>query len=434
MNKVIYKYLELIILIVFLLAVFLIKLPPLYFLSIPSKLYTTHVIAKLIIIGAPLYLLTNNKIRKNIQNNKVIKFPLFYLLTQSVSIIVASDVFLFLKDYQNLLASFLLFIIAFVFAQKKDYANFINKFIILVGVIIIIIDLIFYLFSNQFIFITKNFIQIEAFSLYVFNLQRGRYNLYLNTELFLPFFINFLLLSKQDLLKKMMGTIAIILTIFLAFVSNFRHRIIFLIFVIFFYGFFLLVKRKAKNLKAVVAFLSISLLGLLFSLLIVRNYYQWDIVDRLLLQDQTEDVQTINLRINNYKQSIELLLTSPFIGVGLGNYKIYVENRAKHLVINKLQNDVYTASIQDPHSIISKTAGETGIIGLFGLIIMILFFLRRDLYFLKKGITPNIFAYVISFWGLFILSLITPSITIFRGGWMWFIRGILEGHYIQNNK
>ena len=34
---------------------------------------------------------------------------------------------------------------------------------------------------------------------------------------------------------------------------------------------------------------------------------------------------------------------------------------------------------------------------------------------------------MISFWGLFLLSLITPSITIFRGGWMWFMRGLIEG-------
>ena len=55
--------------------------------------------------------------------------------------------------------------------------------------------------------------------------------------------------------------------------------------------------------------------------------------------------------------------------------------------------------------------------------------IRRDWVLIKTSKSFEIFAYIVAFWGLFMLSIFTPSITLFRGGWMWFIRGCLEGQH-----
>lgn len=414
----------------FLVAIFTIKLPPIFITPIPSTLFTSHIIAKILITILALFLFINPHNRKNILNkNSILTVTLFYFITQSASVVKATDQFLFLKDYHSLIISLLLLYVAFIFGKNSKCWIKINRLIVIMGFIVISIDFLFYLFPTQFMSLVGDFLQKELVTLYSFNLQRGRYNLYLNTELFIPFFINMIILSDKNKLGRLIGAISTFLIIYLTFVSNFRHRLLFLVVVVIFYSLFLFINRHKVNLKRIVPIFFVVLIsGVIVSFFLVRTFSQQDIVNRLFLEDETEDISSINLRIDNFNKSIELIKSSPFFGVGLGNYQLYAENK-KWLINNQLSKDFYSGTRQESHSIISKTIGETGLLGLLGLSVMVIFFLRRDWIFIKKNSSFKIFAYIVTFWGFFILSLITPSITLFRGGWMWLVRGILEGRY-----
>lgn len=421
-----YKNLVNIALMFLFIAVFLIKLPPLYIFSTPSRLFTTHVLAKIILMGIFIYLFLNIKTRKKITKNNAMRVLLIYFISQSISIISANDVILFLKDYQNLISSLVLFVTAFVLLQTQRYKRILFGFIVSTGIFIVGLDFIFYLFPNQTLSIVNELIQKEVLEYYTYNLQRGRYNLYLNTELFLPFFITAFLFFTKDKLSKTSLSLTIFLTIFLTFVSNFRHRLLFLLFVLISYGIFLWVKRAIKLKQITIIFFLFVLTSIISSLLFVRTFYERSIINRVFLEDETEDINSLRWRANNLRRSIDLAISSPFFGIGLGNYQKYAEDMSKFKIKYRARGKFFLETPTDPHNIISKTISETGIVGFMGLIIMIIFFLSRDILLLKRNTAAYIVPYIISFWGLFILSLITPSITIFRGGWMWFLRGIIE--------
>ncbi|MEK7597042.1 MAG: O-antigen ligase family protein [Patescibacteria group bacterium] len=414
-------------LISFLLVMFLIKIPPFYISPFATKFLTSHVLAKLILGALFIYFILDTKIRTKL-NKKVLIFPLLFFLSQSLSLIAARDIYFFLKDYQNIIFSLLILILGFIYGQNKKNKEIIYNFIFTIGILIITLDFVYFLFASQFLSFISIFVQKEALPVYIVNLERGRYNLYLNTELFLPFFIGAFLFTKQNK-NKILFSIAIFLIIFLSFVSNFRHRLLFLMFALISYG-FLIVKNKNLNVKKILlTFSGIFVIGAISSLLIARVFFQHDIVNRLFLQDEIEDVKSVNSRVDNLNKSIELFKSSPLAGIGLGNYQIYMKDNGKFYIFDPVAKELNSQSISDPHSIVSKTLSETGMTGLISLTIMVLFYLRRDIIYLRENDSQEISAYIISFWGLFILSLITPSITLFRGGWMWFMRGILEGQY-----
>lgn len=376
-----------------------------------------------------MLLLTKSQNRKIFLKKKpLFLIIVFYFFTSSLSIITTIDVFLFLKDYHNLIINLILFLTSFYIGIEVKYRTKINKFIIFTGFIVIFFDFIFYIFAPEFISLGSHFFPREIITLYSYNLERGRYNLYLNSELFLPFFINSFILKNKNKIKRLLVALGAFLIIFFTFVSNFRHRFLFLLIVIFFYSFFILIKNPNINRYLLKIFSIIIIFGVLISFLFVKSSFKRDIINRILLESEVEDIHSIKSRVDNFYKSVDLFLSSPIFGVGLGNYQVYNENK-EFSTINKLSKDFYSDSRKETHSIISKTIGEMGIMGLIGLLTMIIFFFIRDFVFIKKGVSLNTFAYITVFWAFFILSLITPSITLFRGGWMWLMRGILEGQY-----
>lgn len=409
----------------FLLAMFLIKIPPFYISPFTTKFLTSHVVAKLILGGLFIFFIFDSKIRTKL-NSKLLFFPFLFFLSQTLSVIKANDILLFLKDYQNVVFAFFIFLMGYIFVRGKDNLSIIYNFILTTGLSVIIIDFTYLLFSAQFISFIKVFVQQEMLPVYILNLERERFNLYLNTELFLPFFINVFLLKKHN---KSLTLIAIFLIIFLTFVSNFRHRLLFLVMSLISYGILIIREKRVNARKVISILLIIFVIGTASSLLVTKVFFQHDIINRLLLQNEFEDIFTINSRVDHLKQSASLMTSSPIFGIGLGNYQLYNNKNSTFSIIDPIAKQFRTESSNDPHSIISKTMGETGLLGLVTLAFMILNFMIRDIYYFREKKLSTITPFIIAFWGFFILSLITPSITIFRGGWMWFLRGILEGQY-----
>lgn len=417
----------------FLFSLFLIKLPPVYVLPLQSNIFTTQTLAKGMIFLIDIYFLINEKYRKKIIDDKYFYLLLFYFFIQSLSIIDAVDLGLFWKDYQTLISDVLIFTASFFFIQRSMYKKIISRFILYTGVIVIAFEVTFYIFPKEFFQFFKNIIQKEVIDPYIYNFYRNRYNLYLQTELFTPFFIFRWLKDKDKFFsKKIFFLILVTLSFFLVFVSDYRYRFVLETFA-FLFTILIVVKTSIKRkLRTTVLLISFFLLMFVSSFILVSVLNGPNIISRFLLQNQSQDVGSITYRVESFQKSISFFNTSPAIGLGLGNYAYYEGLNNSYASANDTIGNIYTQmTLASPHNIVSTTLSETGILGLFSLILLLLGFINRDLHFLSKKILGIEDIYVIASWTIFIYSLFNPFSTVFINGWFWFLRGCIEGMYFK---
>ncbi len=104
-------------------------------------------------------------------------------------------------------------------------------------------------------------------------------------------------------------------------------------------------------------------LGLVFLLLCVGvAFWEPEIISNRMDKDIQQDG-----RVYLSQTSIQLVREHPFIGIGLGNWgKVYHERF-------EAQNPLHEKDIQSPHNIYLQIWNETGVIGLIGFLVFILF-------------------------------------------------------------
>ena len=110
---------------IFLLVVFIVKLPPLYYLPFESRLATSHSLARIVLVILTIAILYKNRtyLRQFTRKYRILFiFLLLYLFGQSVSILSAQDLTLFFKGYLNVVSYIILFIVWFLFS----YTIYIN--------------------------------------------------------------------------------------------------------------------------------------------------------------------------------------------------------------------------------------------------------------------------------------------------------------------
>ena len=353
---------------------------------------------------------------------------LTYFVSQSVSVIGSADLMIFLKEYHSVIISIMIFVATMYLGRKKTLENVFLKFIAFTGAVCVFLDFSFFLFQQRFLNLIENLVQREIFDPYVYNLDRERLNLYLHTELFIPFFIY---LAVQSWAKKKFGqaiffSLLFLLTVFVSFQSNYRTRVVMMIFAV--------LLTVLIGLNSLVFKRSIMVVALFLSLFVLttvsfsRSLRSFDVIDRFLLQDEAEDESTISYRFQSFDLAVEIFKSSPIVGVGLGNYQLYVDTKRKFSLPTLSERKYFETSVKDPHSIISKLISETGLIGLLGFVFLIGFFFRQDYIYLKSR-NVNYFsrgAYIIASWTIFIYGLFNPFNTIFINGWFWFLRGKLQ--------
>lgn len=266
----------------FLTSLFLIKILPFYYLPGINKLFSSHTLAKmlLIIIFSLFYLFHYKKIKILVKKNKKIFIPLLiFFFSQTISVIKSIDIILFWKSYHNLIISIIIFLIAFFTVQiNKNNQKIIDAFIISSGIIITLLELFFFLFPHSFIQLFSPFIQKEVLISIQTNILRSRYTLELDPELFLPFFLINFYTSKKNFFFFLFS----IIVIFLSNVSNFRSRVIMSLFAVFF-SFSIFFKKISFDKKI------FSLFAFFLSILIatrVSNFlFQFNIIDRFFLNN-----------------------------------------------------------------------------------------------------------------------------------------------------
>lgn len=418
----------------FLLSLILIKLPPFYFTSIPSSLFVTHTLAKGLFFF--LFILINifdfSRIKAMFKEKSIlIVLLLIYFISQSVSIVKADDILLFLKSYQNIISGILIFLLGTYFL-KINVKRVIKIYSVIfwLGVFLIFFELIFVFFNNFSVIFLKTFLQNEVLSAYITDFERGRSSVGLNLEILIPFF--FILINNQSRTKKNPLAFLPLLGIsFLSILSNFRIRVVVLIFIILSSSLFFI-----KNLSKVLNWKKFTIIAmtLISAVFVSNNLFSFNIYDRLSLKDKQEDVGSIQFRIDSGLRSFELFLSSPFTGIGLGNYsssnKDLIRFNYSFSQQNKYSENYAELVRNSPHNVFFHTLAETGLFGLISYLLLIFYFIKGDWKIItgsnKDQLTQFGKACMIGSWSVFIFMLFNPSHTIFVTGWFWALRGFRE--------
>ena len=425
---------------IFFVFLFLIKLAPFYFLPIESKFFVSHTLAKAGVVGllGILLIFDSKKIAGVINKNKVL-FSLLalFFLGQSLPVLTAENVFLFWKGYHNIIASLIIFLLTFYLVRDKKNFEKLSKFILISGFILVGIELVFVALADKLLPLLNLVLQQEVFDAYLTNIERGRYSMDMNVELFLPFFLYALLRFKN---KERLGKTSIFFIIALigiTFFSNFRTRVVNLIFALFASLFIFLKKQRnslsPKNIKRLLPLGALLALPVIVAIFLSSAVYSFNILDRFALKNKEEDVGTLTFRINAAKRSIELFKSSPLFGVGLGNYSNYSGERTQfefHLLNRRNRLTYQNLGSYSPHNVLFSVLAEAGAFGIATFVALLVFFLWRDIFYFNKANGVSLpMVYIISFWTMFVFMLFNPSHSIFVVGWFWMLRGSIEANY-----
>ncbi len=360
-------------------------------------------------------------VKKNWRNDTGHNFAFFlvfvYFLTQSLSIFNAANLSFFWKQYQNIITAVLIFISTVYIVKENNFNKYINRFFYYLGIYVLIIEVLFLFFTDLVSQLMQMSLQKDLWSLYAFNLQRGRHNLFLSSEIFLPFFALGLVGSwkNKKYFQLLLNSILIILVIIISIMTHFRTRLFQLIIALFGSLFIIINSWKFTVKKqAVIIGSSLLLIGIISGL-----YFKLD-----NNRTKTEQADTAFYRYQGLIKSIEIVKKSPLIGVGLGNYKYYVFKSVN--IDNIPDKENYEKNFDSPHSIIAETISETGVIGFLGWLLLIFYFIKQDIWIIKKK-WLKFFPYQVASWSILLYGLVNPFYSIFHIGWFWFLRGIIEG-------
>lgn len=413
----------------FFLSLILIKLPPFYMLPpLKSTVLGSHSFAKILLLVLSAFFLIKKRVKLNGLNNIFLILFVFFL-TQSLSVLGAKNIVYFWKQYQNVVFGLTVFFISYFAAGDRKNFSLIDRFIYLVGVFVVLVDLFYMSFSLRLIPYMKGFLQKEMLDLYLPNLSETRHNLFLNTELFVPVFVWSFMegLKNKKYRHAFVNFIFIDLIVLTTFASKFRTRFfqLFFAFLISFVFFKIFDKKNIFSKK------NFFISGLITVILLLTIYLRADfgLIKRLAMVSDQATVDTAVYRIETLIASFELLKKSPLVGVGLGNYRYYID--VSNTIEDPVQKSHYQDTLEDAHSLIGQTAAETGVIGLLGLLFLVTGFIRRDYILFKKN-KSRLLVYTAASWVLFFYGLANPFNTLFLTGWFWFLRGLIEGESVKD--
>jgi O-antigen ligase len=257
------------------------------------------------------------------------------------------------------------------------------------------------------------------------NFQRNRVYLEAYDEIFVPFLFYFLMSEKNGKKSLWFLFIFIGITIF-SFISNIRIRFLMLIVSLIASVIFL-----GRYLKKFLWLLFLVLLMFYFSYLALIKSKGYTVLERVLLENKYEDVLTVSTRLERWVKAVEMGLSSPLLGVGLGNYYDNLESSMKRptypsLLIQK-EKEAELGTLH-PHNIFFNALAETGGLGLASLLLLFLYFLVRDIKIFFKKYKEDLFvrSFIMSFWTLFLAAFFNPSTTVNFYVVFWFLRVAIE--------
>ncbi len=403
----------------FLLAIFLFKIPSFYIIpTVHNSLLTSQVLARLILVGIFLYFPIRNYLTQ-IESfaDKKIRVTLIFILLlfslQSLSILYTGNTLGFLTRYKDIVIGYMAFFIFYYFHRE---VKSIIAVLLLSALANSMYQILIVFAQDIFQSIGSFFIYEKQFELSIINFERGR----VFSDSYDEFLIPILLLPHIKVYKRQLSLFLFSLISFLSFISNWRIRVLMATLALVGSGFFLL-KKSANTIAGYV-------LLFFFTGILVTVFAQYTIgfsfLDRFLLQNKYRDVETLTFRVTQFQQGLEIGGSTP-LGAGLGNYYDNLSTSEQTIFTSSVLQQREVRYVREYiHNIFFLMIAESGFWSLLVFLILLYVFVKNDLKILK-GKTLEKKALVVSYWTLFVYSLFNPPVPGTYQILFWGLRGLL---------
>ncbi|MDO8269565.1 MAG: O-antigen ligase family protein [Candidatus Levybacteria bacterium] len=357
---------------------------------------------------------------------KLVFLLLFFLVSQTLSVINAVNINSFLLVYKNIIESLLIFCAGVAILNSDRRKVIFVRIVVATIVINLIYQLLLFVVPTFFMQQFQLIMYEKYWEVLALNADRGRFFVDNYDPALIPFVL-YLLYKVEGKFYKLTFVFVALMELLVAILSGFRTH--FLVYIIAFFGGVVSISSQKKLFFGAILSLVIFS-GVIFK---TQNIDYRNSLDRLIMP-ASEDYSSINSRIEFWRQSLEMGLSSPWFGVGLGNYFDNFQNKELlKLSYFDWKNEFELVTINHPHNIFFSTFAETGLVGLVAFSLLHLYFAASDYsYFKKRGALFR--TGVISFWGLFMFSLLIPANTIQFLSIYWAIRAILVNNKIRIQK
>jgi O-antigen ligase len=180
-------------------------------------------------------------------------------------------------------------------------------------------------FRDTAITLSRKFLFGDSAYGVVWELVRGRVPHVGNLTILFPFFFGSIpFIQQRTLLSRCYVAIGTTLIFFAFFVSNFRWiTLCFVVCTIIM--FVLLTKFQHIKIGLIVKQATILLITTMCGIYFASTTGHYNVLDRFLLKDYDRDVTMSLGRLYLYQQAIDVFITSPIVGIGIGNYSNLVE-------------------------------------------------------------------------------------------------------------
>ncbi len=403
-----------------------IRLPP---FLLPFGI-TTHIVFRIINVILIFYLFFRKE--TIIGKKPLIIFSLIYFVSQAISIFAALNLQIYLYFFERLVSVFLFFMLTMYFLKKHPNSKktFI-RIIYVTAAINALIELTIF-FNPQTVDFFYHFIHKDVLDILVFNINRGRLFFESYGEIFIPVFLYALFFEKKSNLNKTLLILLVIVVTLLAFWSNYRDR--FLTAVFGFIGFIFVYAGEIKKIKfaKVILITACFFLAVIFGLIYINDKLGFSVINRLLLENQ-QDIETLYTREQLIGNAVAIGLTHPLIGVGLGNYYDHLPSSTKnkqYLLVGDGKT-FYSATLLYPHNLFAQTFAETGILGIFSLLLLLGIFAKEDILTIRKNKSLKA-SLVVSFWLLIFYAMFNPRSPLQYFSLFFMLRALIEAYSIRS--
>lgn len=390
------------------LGLFLVLLPSFNIFSSSFTTYRLSIVCFLILLVSFLILK-----RKITFNTYFAIFLLLLFISQSLSILTTQNVEAFLNSYKNVLFS-VIFVTVSIFTVNKKNTITILKLLFYATWISILLRFLIFFDPVFFKKIGEIIIHPSSMDIITMNIARGRLYIDGYEEAILPISLYFI--SKREKLKT--NLILIVGIAVISFLSGFRTKIVTL-----FLGLllpFIFIRKFRKTI-----FLATIILFLIFIFLYyVTSITQYSsIIDRI--DSKAYDISSG--RIETWQEGLKIGFSSPLFGVGLGNYYDHLPlSMQKISTLSSSKTLQFSLAAPDPHNVFISLFAETGLIGLSMYIILLGYFIKKDVSLFQENQDKKVHIIIISFWVLFSFSLLNPSTSVTYLALFWVFRIMIE--------
>lgn len=395
---------------IYLVSILLVLLPP--FVLFNNPVVGTHSISKIIWGSLSLYQFIYHK--KNIhtlwvKNKKTLSLTLLFFLSQLFSIIYAKDTVAFFYGFEDFFFGYLFFINS-LFLVNKIKSNQLLQLLTISLYFNLVLNWLLILYPDVFFRLFQHLLSSQYLLIIREEFERNRLGMENYDFVILALFLFLIVKENKNTIQNYLLLIA---NSFLVAISNFRTKTVLLITTIFFMLYFL----KKRVVYFLVFF---AIVTMMFVVDFKLSSFRVNVVDRYI--NNKKNIFSVVSRFDAWKKSIGILVNNQYHGIGLGNYKYYVNPG----IFNDTRKDksYYHAIYNDPHSKPIKVLVETGVVGIFFYLTMMGYFLYNDIKVFSKNDRDKSI-YSVCFWILTIFSLYNPTEMVKYQMLFWFFRSKL---------